>query len=534
MNLRASTVLTCVLGFLGATTTASAQCILSNPSFEIADSGGNAFGGWIPFGNVGSTNIASHGSVAARVSGPDNGSWEVSGYWQGLDCVVGEQWRATGWVRVPSVNPLVGGNAALVNIEWRDSADGLISYDSFTVADNLSPIDQYLEFSVLSNPAPVGTVKARILLGGLQSPVDPVSDVDFDQVTFFSTSSPTMDELQWTDFPGGRTLDFAGYTWRVKGTGYYGPGPNVFSDAADAVWTDDGGDLHLTLAQRRGTWQSTEVVLEEALGYGDYILTTTGRLDTLDIQAVLGIFLWQYGPCWDPSYLWWNPFNEIDIEYGRWGNPAQGIGQFVAQPYDWPGNLTRFDTVFSAGEVVSHAMRWLADRIEYRVWRGGPADETAGNTVVSWTYTGPHISRPEQPRMHLNLWRLDPAVPSTNQEAVFSDFAFIPEGAASAAPGEDSLPAVPQGHLSDAAPNPFNPRTLLRFTLDREGPVSLKIYTLEGWLVRTLVDAQLAQGDHEFLWDGRDQRTRALPSGVYVYQLQGRDFVESKKAALLK
>ena len=159
MNLRASTVLTCVLGFLGATTTASAQCILSNPSFEIADSGGNAFGGWIPFGNVGSTNIASHGSVAARVSGPDNGSWEVSGYWQGLDCVVGEQWRATGWVRVPSVNPLVGGNAALVNIEWRDSADGLISYDSFTVADNLSPIDQYLEFSVLSNPAPVGTVK---------------------------------------------------------------------------------------------------------------------------------------------------------------------------------------------------------------------------------------------------------------------------------------------------------------------------------------------------------------------------------------
>jgi len=74
----------------------------------------------------------------------------------------------------------------------------------------------------------------------------------------------------------------------------------------------------------------------------------------------------------------------------------------------------------------------------------------------------------------------------------------------------------------------------LRFTLDREGPVSLKIYTLEGRLVRTLVDAQLAQGDHEFLWDGRDQRTRALPSGVYVYQLQGRDFVESKKAALLK
>ena len=114
------------------------------------------------------------------------------------------------------------------------------------------------------------------------------------------------------------------------------------------------------------------MVTEEALGYGDYILTTVGRLDLLDPQAVLGIFLWEYGPCWDDSYTWWNAFNEIDIEYSRWQNPSSDIGQFVAQPYDWPGNISRFDATFGEGEVTSHAMRWLPDRVEYRVWRGGP------------------------------------------------------------------------------------------------------------------------------------------------------------------
>ena len=39
----------------------------------------------------------------------------------------------------------------------------------------------------------------HILLGVLQSPTDPAPDVYYDQVTVFSTSYPTMDDLQWGD-----------------------------------------------------------------------------------------------------------------------------------------------------------------------------------------------------------------------------------------------------------------------------------------------------------------------------------------------
>jgi FlgD Ig-like domain len=511
------------------------QCILANPSFEIAGSSGPVFGGWNQFGNVGSVTLASHGHRAARVSGPNNGTWDVSGYWQPQDCIPGEQWAITGHVLVPSGNPLTGQNTALVNIEWRDSADSLIDYDSFTVANAGSPLDEYLEFALLSTPAPAGTVKARLLVGNLQSPTDPPSDVYFDQVTFFSTSSPTIDELQWNDFPGGRTVTFGDYTWRVKGTGYYGPGPNTFTDSPTRVWVDDSGQLHLTLTKSGSTWYSTEIATEQALGYGDYILTTVGSLDQLDPQAVLGIFLWEYGPCWDDSGTWWGAFNEIDIEYSRWENPDSDLAQFVAQPYDWSGNISRFDAAFGANEVVSHAMRWLADRVEYRVWRGGPHDEATSDVVHSWTYNGPHIPRPEQPRMHLNLWRISGEL-AADQEIVFTDFYFVPESSASAV-RNDRIPArtsAPAGRLYPAAPNPFNPQTVLRFELARDQFVELQIYDLNGRLVRTLASDFLATGEHSRTWDGRSNGGRSMASGVYLQRLRGLGFQESRRIMLLK
>lgn len=513
---------------------AGAQCILANPSFELRGSGGVAFAGWNQFGVAGLSSVAYHGARAARVVGPSLGGWDVSGYWQELDSAPGEPWQITGHVRHPSVKPLLGQNVALVNVEWRDGAGTLIDYDSFSVATAASPADQYLDFSLLAGPAPTGTAKARLLLGVLQAPGSASPDVYYDQVTFFSTTPPTIDDLQWGDFPGGRTLSFGNRAWRVKGPGVYGPGVNYFSDATNAVWVDAAGRLHLTLRRSGSTWVCTEVALGESLGYGDYVLTTVGRLDLLDPQVVLGLFLWEYGPCWDYAYTAWNAFNEVDIEYSRWGVPANGIGQFVAQPYDYPGNITRFDLAFAEGELVTHAMRWLPDRVEYRVWRGGPADESPATTVRAWTYAGPHVPRPEQPRLHLNLWKLE-GTPAANQEVIFHSFRFLREGAPTdVADGDRPAPPSAAGRLHPATPNPFNPRTTLRFDLDRDGPVRLEVVDLGGRRVRALLAGSFAAGTHEAVWDGRDDEGTAVASGVYLVQLQGSDFAEARRVTLLR
>jgi hypothetical protein len=515
---------------------APAQCILANPSFEVGGSGGPVFGGWNQFGDVGSSGDAWHGSTAAVVRGPDAGTWGVSGYWQQQDCVPGEQWETTVQVRHSSTRPLLGQSTAIVNIEWRDSAGDLIDYESHPAALPTSPTDEYNGFSVTSGPAPAGTAATRLLLGVLQSSDDPSPEVVYDQATFFRTSFPTMDDLQWPDFPGGTTLGFAGRTWRVKGPGYYGPGPNHFSDAGESVWVDQDDRLHLTIKNRGGTWYSTEVVLEDTLGYGDYVFTTVGRLDLLDPHAVFGLFLWQYPPCWDDSYGWWNPANEFDIEFSRWGDAGNDLAQFVAQPYSWAGNLSRFDMVFSEGEVTSHAFRWLPDRVECRSWRGGPHDEAPENLVHVWTYTGPHIPRPEQPRVHLNLWQVG-GPPATEQEAVLAEFTFVPAGSVSAVPDSDvDTPPIFHGaaRLMAATPNPFNPSTTLRFALERGDDVHLAVYDMAGRRVRTLVEGFREAGEHEVVWDGRDHTGSSAASGTYLCVLQACGTVESRRMTLLK
>jgi hypothetical protein len=510
---------------------ALAQCMLANPSFELTGSGGAVFAGWNQFGIVGSSTDATHGFYAAKVTGPNLGGWDVSGYWQSLDTAPGERWAASvkGWHS--ATNPLVGQSKAILNIEWRDGGDNLISFESYTVADAFTPVDEIQEFYVESGPAPSGTATTHLLLGVLQGPTDPVPDAYFDEATFYNLGPPSLDDVQWDDFPGGRTLAFSGRTWRVKGPGYYGPGPSLFCDDPACTWVDGEGRLHMTIQRISGSWYSTEITLADALGYGDYVFTTVGRLDELDPNAVLGLFIWQYGQCYDPENIWWNPYNEIDIEISRWDSTSNDIGQFVAQPYDYPGNIDRFDATFSQDEITSHAFEWLPDRVEFRSWRGGPEDEAPENMIHAWTYTGPHIPRPEQPRVHINLWQFN-GPPSTDQEVVMDEFTFVPEGGGAGLPGDTPVSAL--SRLSQAAPNPFSIMTTFGYNIKEGGIAEIVVYDVLGRSVRTLVSGFVRAGGHHVMWDGRDDSGRRVAPGAYLYQLRAENVVETKKVVLIQ
>jgi hypothetical protein len=69
-------------------------------------------------------------------------------------------------------------------------------------------------------------------------------------------------------------------------------------------------------------------------------------------------------------------------------------------------------------------------------------------------------------------------------------------------------------------PNPFNPDTFFRFTVETPAPVQLHIFNLNGQLVRTLVDDELAAGVHQKRWNGRDKNGHPVASGTYLYRLQ--------------
>ena len=509
-----------------------AQCMLANPSFEIGGTSPSVFAGWNQFGAVGSVTTAKHGAVAARVSGPNTGNWHVSGYWQPQASAAGDRWKVTGYVRVPANLPLAGGSKAIVNVEWRNSGGALLSYESHDVATPATVRDSFVAFTFTTAAAPTGTATARLVLGVLQGPGDPQRDAWFDQVTFEKQTTPSLDALQWGDFTNGRTVSFAGRTWRVKNTGVYGPGPNSFSSATDAVWVDANGRLHLTIKKVGATWYSTEVALDTPLGYGDYLFTTRGDLDTFQPTTVFGLFVWEYGPCYDAGYLWWNPFNEIDVEFSRWGIAGGPNAQFVAQPFDWGGNRNQFTMNFTTDEVTTHAFRWRPDRVEFRSWRGGPNAELPANTVRAWTYTGPHIPRPDQPRVHLNLWQAAGA-PTTTQEAVLDGFTFRawPSAFLSA---DDAPEATPPLALAIAGRNPSRGGAVLRCALPASARVKVSVHDVAGRLVRELVNEPLAAGTHEFAWDGRGVDGERVAPGVYLARLQSGERVASARLVVLR
>jgi aminopeptidase N len=74
--------------------------------------------------------------------------------------------------------------------------------------------------------------------------------------------------------------------------------------------------------------------------------------------------------------------------------------------------------------------------------------------------------------------------------------------------------------LLGAAPNPFNPRTTVRFSLPRDVEVRLDLHDAAGRLVAVLAEGAFPAGEHGVAWDGRDRHGRAAASGTYYARLR--------------
>lgn len=79
-------------------------------------------------------------------------------------------------------------------------------------------------------------------------------------------------------------------------------------------------------------------------------------------------------------------------------------------------------------------------------------------------------------------------------------------------------------------PNPFNPRTIIPFTMPAAATdAHLRVYDLLGQSIRILVHGPLSAGTHAVTWDGRDDLGRSMSSGVYLYRLEAGEWRASGK-----
>ena len=88
--------------------------------------------------------------------------------------------------------------------------------------------------------------------------------------------------------------------------------------------------------------------------------------------------------------------------------------------------------------------------------------------------------------------------------------------------------------LHENYPNPFNPTTTLRFDLPEVSNLTLTIYNMLGQKVRTFNMQSTPAGYHSVKWNATNDYGDPVGAGVYLYQLQTKDFVKTRKMVLLK
>lgn len=93
----------------------------------------------------------------------------------------------------------------------------------------------------------------------------------------------------------------------------------------------------------------------------------------------------------------------------------------------------------------------------------------------------------------------------------------------------DKSPVVAKYSLEQNYPNPFNPSTTIKYSVPEAGMVTLKVFNMLGQEVATLVNEVKSASENTVSFNASN-----LASGLYIYQINAKNFTASKKMMLLK
>ena len=91
-----------------------------------------------------------------------------------------------------------------------------------------------------------------------------------------------------------------------------------------------------------------------------------------------------------------------------------------------------------------------------------------------------------------------------------------------------------QFKLSQNFPNPFNPTTTIKYMLPEDSRVNITVYNMLGKEIYQLLSSVKPAGSHSIQWNGVDQDGNKVSTGIYLFQIQAGDFVQTKKMVLMK
>jgi len=251
---------------------------------------------------------------------------------------------------------------------------------------------------------------------------------------------------------------------------------------------------------------------------------------TIDYTIIVNEFMAENENCCDDG----NGENEDFIELNNYGMEAIDIGGFYFT--DDLSDSTQYQiTDSSASETTIDAGGFLviwADKdpeqgplhVDFKLSSSGEdigIYDPNGNAIIEMSFSSQSedTSYGRYPDGS-DTWQLmnpTPGMPNT-QELSLNNNLVIPD----------------QYIVHQNYPNPFNPITNLRYDLPENGYVKITIYDMFGRKVKTLVNHTQDAGYKSIIWDATNDYGKPVSTGIYLYQIQTSDFVQTKKMVLLK
>ncbi|MBD3224311.1 MAG: T9SS type A sorting domain-containing protein, partial [Caldithrix sp.] len=163
-----------------------------------------------------------------------------------------------------------------------------------------------------------------------------------------------------------------------------------------------------------------------------------------------------------------------------------------------------------------------------------------------YIFDGPNQYAPQIPGSPFSGSELPPEYASTNNDGALtfvfnSNVMLNDEGwQAEFSPNVPLHAGAPEPNavntliLEDNFPNPFNPHTTIRFALPRTAQVDLVVHNIHGQKIRTLAKSKMAGGNHQVVWDGKNEAGHAVTSGIYFYTIKSGAFTKTRKMMLMK
>ena len=208
----------------------------------------------------------------------------------------------------------------------------------------------------------------------------------------------------------------------------------------------------------------------------------------------------------------WNPGDTISVEMDFCNNTDVAHNWYPGVTIESDSSLTSLHS----GHIWFYAM--VADECHAISWGAIANTSIISDTIVEFRAYPEALNCQNQPEYCIDGDTLTFEIPIVVQVVSTEPEHFIPE----------------EFSLRQNYPNPFNPVTTLRYDIPENSHVTITIYDMLGRQVKTLINQTQDAGYRSIIWDATNDYGKPVSAGLYLYQIQAGEYMQTKKMVLLK